>query len=344
MISHVDATDSQGCKLCLYSTSLVLGCVKSPGVYICRGDNVPGGVFPAKSRQECAKACWENPLCRFWTLRTTDNYCWLKVSDKCKGGPNDNWITGTKTCGSTENILDTEMPPEANAEGESCRIVASGPFGGSASKEVLFNDRIVASNGKITQIAFRNGSWIDQIQVSWLKRKQIHVSAGNLRQHWVSSSRWSRWRACRTLCSARFRYRKSWGKSHLYFSVDMQNLFFRALSSQELLNLTFKASRSSIRAREGTGLLDVQIVPLEENLRLPRTTVSFVTSQAPRQAVIRRLLLATLWTSSHSTGAVNDLFTYIQIGGHPKGLSALFVLQRKWIDGKTDLLFEFWIF
>ena len=74
-------------------------------------------------------------------------------------------LDSTVAANSTANILDTELPPEANAEGESCRIVASGPFGGPASNGVNFNDRIVASNGKITQIAFRTGSWMDQIQV-----------------------------------------------------------------------------------------------------------------------------------------------------------------------------------
>ena len=64
--------------------------------------------------------------------------------------------------------------------------------------------------------------------------------------------------------------------------------------TQEFLNLTLEASRSPIRAREAKGLLDVKIVPLEETLRLPRKTVSFVTSQAPRQAWIRRDLLATM--------------------------------------------------
>lgn len=70
----------------------------------------------------------------------------------------------------TANIAeatDTQLPPEANAEGESCRIVASGPFGGSASNGVNFTDRIVASNGKITQIAFRTGDWMDQIQATY---------------------------------------------------------------------------------------------------------------------------------------------------------------------------------
>lgn len=65
---------------------------------------------------------------------------------------------------------ETELPPEANASNlcpkSHPKLIAQGPFGG-ASTATPFDDNNVANNGNITQIGFRTGDVMDQIQATY---------------------------------------------------------------------------------------------------------------------------------------------------------------------------------
>ena len=56
------------------------GFTQSPGQSTCHGNTLTS--FQASCQQACQMACYNEPLCTSWTLRTSDHYCWLK-SGRC---------------------------------------------------------------------------------------------------------------------------------------------------------------------------------------------------------------------------------------------------------------------
>ena len=90
------------------------GCNIETGVYIAAGNTVKE--MKTNGQDECSSSCASTDDCIAWTFRTSDNFCWLKSDDSSKGSA-EGWITGSKECGTADEImfegdmvLDMEQP------------------------------------------------------------------------------------------------------------------------------------------------------------------------------------------------------------------------------------------
>merc|ERR1711971_881028 len=95
---HGKELDSTICLSCLPECNVEEG-TKYSGYNLC-----PLG---AETQEECAAACLREPECHFWTHNPNVGRCWLKKSDLGRSPSSKGSNSGQKSCGVTEDDLET---------------------------------------------------------------------------------------------------------------------------------------------------------------------------------------------------------------------------------------------
>merc|ERR1719186_2370690 len=111
------------------------GCIREDDVFIESGNDVEE--LETNGEQECADACAYTTDCVAWTMRTSDNKCWLKSDDSSKG-EGAGWLTGTKNCGRQSIVAEVMRTDVENAAKAAVKVLKNGPELGECYQGELF--------------------------------------------------------------------------------------------------------------------------------------------------------------------------------------------------------------